>query len=151
MSTSISRECYTDDWQRTDPDYVVYLPETRVGSDGYADHFLVTSTPGGDLLATWTMSGIEGSSDTRVVFARSEDEGATWTEPQLLAGQEGGKGIACMFAFPVKNKAGRIYCYYNKDKGIYDGGFRVTAVLACHVSDDDGRTWQETEIGRAHV
>ena len=153
MSKKTSRECYTDDWKRTNPDYVVHLPKTRLGSDGYADHFLVSSTPGGDLLAMWTMSAVEGSDDTRVVYARSEDEGATWTAPQLLAGRECGKGIACMFAFPVMSRTGRIYCYYSKDKGIYDADFRITAVLGCHVSDDDGRTWQETghEFGYART
>ena len=144
MSKKIERECYTDDWQRTGPDYVVYLPKTRLGTDGYADHFLVSSTPGGDLLATWTMSGIEGSNDTRLVYARSEDEGETWAAPKLLCGREGGEGTACMFGFPVMSKTGRIYLYYNKDKHIYDGGFRLTAALGCHVSDDDGRTWQDT-------
>ncbi len=140
----VAPKCYTDDWQRTEPDYVVYLPMTRLGTDGYADHFLVSSTPGGDLLATWTMSGIEGSNDTRLVYTRSEDEGETWAPPKFLCGREGGEGIACMFAFPVMSKVGRIYLYYSKDKGIYDFGFRVTAVLGCHISDDDGRTWQDT-------
>ena len=34
-------DCYTDDWQRTNPDFVVYLPKTGNGFDGYADrkHF----------------------------------------------------------------------------------------------------------------
>ena len=34
-------DCYTDDWKRTEPDHVVYLPKTENGSDGYADHFVV--------------------------------------------------------------------------------------------------------------
>ncbi len=37
---------YTDDWQRTNPDFVVYLPETGNGSDGYADHFFVFQPDG---------------------------------------------------------------------------------------------------------
>ena len=40
-------DCYTDDWKRTEPDHVVYLPKTENGSDGYADHFVVAVTPGG--------------------------------------------------------------------------------------------------------
>lgn len=137
-------QCYTDDWKRTNPDVVVYLPKKSDGPDGYADHILVETTPGADLLATWTMSTYEGSKDTRVVYARSEDKGNTWTSPKLLVGREGDKGTACMFGFPVISKKGRIYFFYNKDKKIYDVAFRVTARLGCHISDDDGRTWQDT-------
>ena len=79
-------DCYTDDWKRTNPDFVVFLPRTPRGSDGYADHFLVEYTPRGNLLAVWTQSGIEGSRDTRVVFSRSEDGGRTWTLPDVIAG-----------------------------------------------------------------
>jgi len=135
--------CYTDDWKRTDPDLVVYLPRTPRGPDGYADHFLVESTPGGDLLAMWTQSSVEGTPDTRVVFARSKDEGQTWTAPELLVGATAEGGVAAMFGFPVMSPTGRIYCFYNKDKGVVDLAFRTTAVLGCHYSDDDGRTWTD--------
>ena len=137
-------ECYTDDWKRTEPDIIIHLPKERCGPDAYSDHFLVTVTPGGDLLATWTMSEFEGTKDSRVVYTRSEDEGKTWAPIKVLVGREGNKGIACMFGFPVISKTGRIYCYYNKDKGIYDIGFRITCVLGCHYSDDDGRTWKDS-------
>ena len=39
-------DCHTDDWKRTEPDHVVYLPKTEDGSDGYADHFVVADTHG---------------------------------------------------------------------------------------------------------
>ena len=141
--------CYTDDWKRTNPDLAVYLPKTPCGSDGYADHFLVDYTPRGDLLAMWTMSEVEGSRDTRVVFVRSEDQGRTWTLPEMIVGSQDGQGTAAMFGFPVISKSGRIYCYYDKDKKIYDRGFLTCAVLGCHYSDDDGRTWIDSgvEIG----
>lgn len=64
-------QCYTDDWKRTNPDFVVHLPKERCGPDAHSDHFLVEVTPGGNLLAMWTMSGVEGSSDTRVHAART--------------------------------------------------------------------------------
>ena len=145
-------DCYTDDWQRTEPDLVVHLPGTPHGSDGYADHFLVSATPGGDLLAIWTTSSIEGAENARVVFARSEDDGRTWTSPRKIAGRDDEGGEMTEFGFPVISRSGRIYCYYNVSTGIYDVGTRLTAVLGCHVSDDDGRTWQDsgviTEFGR---
>ena len=38
-------QCYTDDWQRTEPDYVIHLPEWPGGSDEYRDHIHVFYTP----------------------------------------------------------------------------------------------------------
>ena len=146
MPAQDKTECYTDDWKRTHPDMVVYLPRTPRGADGYADHFLVDSTPGGDLLAMWTQSAVEGSPDTRVVFARSEDKGHTWTAPELLVGATCEDEVAAMFCIPVMSRAGRIYCLYNRDKGIVDLSFRATAVLGCHYSDDDGRTWVDSGV-----
>ena len=46
--------CYTDEWKRTNPDFAVYLPERFIGRDSDNVHFLVTVTPGGDLLGSWT-------------------------------------------------------------------------------------------------
>ena len=139
--------CYTDDWQRTNPDYVVHLPSTPRGPDGYADHVLVEHTPGGDLLAMWTGSSAEGGRESHVVFTRSEDKGKTWTDPRLLVGStRDGGGNSAMFAFPIVNKHGRIYCFYNKDKHLVDLAFRVTAVLGCSYSDDDGKSWTHSDL-----
>lgn len=135
-------ECYTDDWHRTNPDLVVYLPRTRNGPDGYADHFLVNYTPGRDLLAMWTQSGAEGSWDTRIVFSRSEDEGHSWSEPQILAGASSSQEVPAYFGFPVISRTGRIYCFYKQDVGFASGGFRQAGAFRCCYSDDDGRTWE---------
>ncbi len=136
-------DCYTDDWQRTNPDFVVYLPRSRSGPDGYADHFLVNYTPGGDLLAMWTQSSVEGSFDTRVVFSRSEDEGHSWSAPELLVGARTAQEMPAYFGVPVISATGRIYCFYKIDIGFSAGGFRLAGAFRCHYSDDDGRTWQE--------
>ena len=144
--TTVQHECYTDDWQRTEPDFVVHLPRTPGGSDGYADHFLVSVTPGGDLLAMWTMSAIEGAHAARVVCARSEDNGQNWTPPQKIVGKDEDGGEMAEFGFPVISRSGRIYCYYNLGTGICDIDPRVSTVLGCHVSDDDGRTWQDSGV-----
>ncbi|MEW6753649.1 MAG: sialidase family protein [Candidatus Latescibacterota bacterium] len=106
----------------------------------------VAVTPAGALLAMWTASSIEGSADTRVAFARSEDGGRTWSPAQVMVGATGEGGTAAMFGFPVVSRTGRIWCFYNRDKHLYDMGFRVTAALACHYSDDDGRTWTDGGI-----
>ena len=97
MGGTSERLCYTDDWKRTRPDRVVYLPRTPRGSDGYGDHLLVDRTPGGDLLAMWTQSRFEGSPDTRVVYSRSELRGTAgprlscWlARPKRVASQRAG-------------------------------------------------------------
>lgn len=134
--------CYTDDWQRTGPDLVAYLPPKPLQHDGYNDHFQVDFTPKGDLLAIWTQATFEAARDVRVVFARSEDGGRSWSPPQQLAGTEDGSGMVSTFGFPVISRKGRIYCFYNKHLGITDGGTYITGVMRVKYSDDDGRTWK---------
>ena len=70
--------CYTDDWQRTGPDYAVYLPKEPGQRDEYADHIHVFFTPGGDLMCLWTQGTYESAPDMRVVYSRSKDGGKNW-------------------------------------------------------------------------
>lgn len=139
---AIDSPCYTPDWERTCPDLAVYLPQTPAGSDGYNDHFLVDITLGGNLLAIWTQGSHEASRDLRVVSARSTDNGVTWSAPQEIAGCGNVPGLVACFGFPVLSRSGRIYCLYNRNMGIADGGSYVTGVLQCTCSDDDGLTWE---------
>ena len=37
--------CWSDEWKRTDPDIVVYLPEGEDSCDAHNEHFLVVPTP----------------------------------------------------------------------------------------------------------
>lgn len=146
MNHPVDPPCYTDDWQRTNPDVVVYLPRTPRGPDGYADHFLVEYTPGGDLLAIWTQGTHEAARDLRVVSARSRDGGMTWSSPAEIDGPNDSIGLVCCFGFPVISRSGRIYCFYNKHLGITDGVGYISGVLRCKYSDDDGQTWQAGEV-----
>ena len=139
MRNKAAHKCYTEDWQRTRPDAAVYLPATPCGPDGYADHVQVEFTPGGDLLAIWAQSSYEGANDGRVVFARSEDDGRTWSAAQTIDEAEA-PGLSCLFGFPVMSRSGRIYCFYNKGLGFGDSYF--SGPLRCKYSDDDGRTWE---------
>lgn len=99
------------EWQRTNPDIVVYLPEGN--QDGDNEHFLVFESPKSDeLLAIWTQSSVEGHGDNHIAFARSKD-GKKWSKPVIIAGRTGNfnEGQAS-WAFPITSKNGRIYCFY---------------------------------------
>ncbi|MFZ2642823.1 MAG: sialidase family protein, partial [Verrucomicrobiia bacterium] len=77
----------------THPDYVVFVPEvTDTGvNDTGNEHFLVFNGPDGSLMAVWTQSSVENYSaampaDQHIAFARSTDEGVTWSKPRIIAG-----------------------------------------------------------------
>lgn len=105
---SLNPSCYTDDWKRTQPDLVVYLPAEPPFAHESSDHVLVDVTPAGDLLAIWTFATKENVSDNSVVYARSTDNGQTWTAPKPIA-TPSKLGTFCNFGWPVKSKTGRIY------------------------------------------
>ena len=67
--------CYTDEWKRSNPDYVVYLPQEFIGHDTDNVHFLVVATTKGNLIGTWCQGTYEASDNSCVVMARSEDGG----------------------------------------------------------------------------
>ena len=77
-----------------------------------------------------------------MVYARSTDDGVTWSAPSEIDGPNDGVGLVCCFGFPLMSRSGRIYCLYNKHLGITDGASYATTVMRCKYSDDDGHTWQ---------
>ena len=133
-------QCYTDEWKRTSPDYVVYLPQQFISEDTDNVHFLVTTTPKGDLLGVWTQSIYEGGSNTSVVVARSIDGGETWSQPTEIDGPNDHRYHIAQYGFPIVSRSGRIYVFYNKHIGITDLG-HVTGIMKCCYSDDDGHTF----------
>ena len=139
--------CWSDEWKRTDPDLTVYLPESEIGDDGDNEHFLVVETPyEGHLLAIWTQGNAEGGDMQRVVVARSEDDGVTWSQPQVIDSAHDDDGLIASWGFPVVSKSGRIYCFYNKHTGVVDHHRTTTGVMKCKYSDDDGYTWADGGI-----
>ena len=136
--------CYTEDWHRTQPDYVIHLPAAPGGHDEYADHIHVFPTPGGALLSIWTQASYESAPDTRIVTARSLDGGRSWTACTPIAESEG-PFLSPGLAFPLVSRSGRLYCLYNRHKGITDLG-NWAGPLHVQVSDDDGHTWSDTGV-----
>lgn len=142
LSAHLQREL-----QRTSPDRVVFVPRSVDGStrDTGNEHFQVSEHPAGGLFAVWTQSSYEGEPDQRVVYSRSQDEGATWTEPRVIAGPGDGGGIAS-WQFPLISRSGRIYLYYNRYIGRHDYAMATTGVMAGKYSDDGGETWSEEQV-----
>lgn len=144
------QSAYTDEWKRSNPDFVVYLPRGAQGGDAENQHFNVVATPSGAFLAFWTQASVENAADQHVVMSRSTDRGLTWSEPVEIDGPRppdpAGTGLAS-WEFPIvapgmaAGGGARVYCFYNKNVGINDAREDSTGVLRCRWSDDDGRTW----------
>jgi len=142
-----------NEWERTEPDLLAYIPENFEGPGACNQHFLVVKTPPGALLGFWTQSTFENAGDQRVVCARSLDRGRTWSEPQVIDGPKpgdaDGTGLAS-WGFPIVapnllgDGAHRVYYIYNKNVGIDDAREDTTGMVRCRYSDDDGRTWGAT-------
>lgn len=130
---------------RSAPDYVVYVPKSLDGSthDTGNEHFLVFDGPDGSLMAVWTQSSHEGAGDHRIVFARSEDEGVTWTPPLRIVGPEAPSETSKMssWGFPLISKSGRIYVVWNQERGPADVHRQFSGSMDCAYSDDFGKTW----------
>lgn len=139
--------------QATKPDYVVFVPKIAEGgvSDTGNEHFLVFDGPDGTLMAVWTQSAVENYSaemppDQHIAFARSTDEGVTWTEPRIIAGpKRGGDGFMASWGYPLVSKSGLMYVLYSQHIGKHDSFFHHTGWLHGISSIDGGKTWSKPE------
>lgn len=143
MSVKDNCECYTDDWNRTNPDKVLYLPSFPAGPMADNEHLIVNFMPqSGDMLATWTTGSYEAAADTHTVYSRSCDGGSTWTPPQIMPGTNDGPYLSGRWGFHVVSRSGRVYFFFNRCSGIWDVSFTSNGLMRCVYSDDDGHTWQ---------
>lgn len=147
---------------RTGPDVVVYTPGDMARDEGappdidrYNTHFIVTTTPGGAFVATWTQTDEVHGPNQRIVIARSLDGGQTWSAPTVLDRPEPGTAqVASWPSLVAVPDTGLLFCFYHKNTGVVDYDLAMTGVLAWRVSDDDGATWSErhqTPIGRSAI
>lgn len=140
---------YRSEIQRTHPDYIAYVPKSCDGSTGDTgnEHFLVEQLKDGRLFAVWTQSTSEGEPDQHIVFAFSEDQGRTWSDPKTIACRDEARGIGmASWAFPLVSKSGRIYVIYSRHVGLNDIGTHTTGLMGCIYSDDTGAQWSEETI-----
>ena len=135
--------CYTDEWKRSNPDFVVFLPKQAIGPDTDNSGLLVSETSGGNLLAFWTQATYEGADNTCVVCARSGNGGINWTEPIEIDGPTDGRFRIALAGFPVVARSGRIYCFYRKCLGFDDLNKFSSGSVRCRYSDDEGCSWAE--------
>ncbi|MGB7156751.1 MAG: sialidase family protein, partial [Tepidisphaeraceae bacterium] len=135
----------------TRPDYVVFVPNPSDPATNQTgnEHFLVfdgAKNAKDALLAIWTQSTSEGQPDQHIAFARSDDEGRTWSSPRRIAGPaKPGDGHIASWAFPLVSKSGRIYVLYSQHVGKVDSFFHTTGTLDGIHSDDGGRTWSSPQ------
>ncbi|MDD4442070.1 MAG: sialidase family protein [Kiritimatiellae bacterium] len=128
----------------TRPDFVVFVPEVTDSAvnDTGNEHFLVFDGPDGSLMAVWTQSSAESQPDQHQAFARSEDEGKSWTRPRIIAGpKKPGDGHIASWGYPLVTRSGRIYILYSQHIGKTDQFFHHTGWLHGIFSDDNGATW----------
>jgi hypothetical protein len=132
----------------TSPDFVVFVPkvtDTDVSDTGN-EHFLVFDGPDGSLMAVWTQSSAESQPDQHISFARSTDEGKTWSQPRIVAGpKRPGDGHMASWGYPLVSKLGRIYILYSQHTGKFDSFFHHTGWLHGIWSDDNGQTWSQPQ------
>ena len=131
------------EWQRSEPDIVVYIPQGEKHHDTDNEHFLVYKAPKSDeLLATWTQSSCEGRGDNHLCLARSADGGATWSKPKIIAGKAPGvHEHQASWGFPLISKSGRIYVFYTKETEGSKLNRQGSGPIGNLYSDDNGATW----------
>ena len=132
----------------TRPDFVVYVP--RVTSEQIVDtgneHFMVFDGPDKSLMTIWSQSSFEGQGDQHIVFARSTDQGRTWSAPKIIAGPaRPGEGYSASWAVPLVSKSGRIYVLYCQSGPQMGRGRNVSTWLTGIYSDDAGKTWSRPQ------
>ena len=135
---------------RQQADFAVCIPTPNEPGTNVNQHLIVTPTEKGSFLAVWTQGTREAHADQGIAVSRSYDRGATWAEPERIAGANiatypGYEAIInhqASWAFPlVVPGTSRVYVFFNQNMGYNDP--RDTGRVAFRYSDDHGETWSE--------
>jgi hypothetical protein len=116
--------------------------------DSHNEHFLVFDGPDGSLMAIWTQHlTLRPEAKSRIVFARSDDKGVTWSKPKHLVGPKdiNDPHHISVWAFPLVTKSGRIYTLWNQNQGKTGWIFFHTGTMEGMYSDDNGKTWSKPQ------
>jgi hypothetical protein len=146
------RERLWKESRRTHPDFVVYIPRHYDGSmnDSHNEHLLVWQAKPQVFMAVWTQShGMRKQPPlNRIMFARSNDGGKTWSPPQRIAGPNSVHDSTPMasWGFPMVSRKGRIYVVFNQNDGTKGWIQMHTGRMAAVFSDDEGATWSQPEL-----
>lgn len=141
----------------THPDHVVFVPDQPFSyllrdpakrGDSYNDHFQVLDDPKRGLLyAFWTQATKEAAADQHIAFAKSADNGRTWTKPLLMAGSETIKvpRLVASWQQPMLSRSGRLYCLWNQQTT--SRGPHIGVIFGSY-SDDAGESWSPPKLVR---
>ena len=77
---------YTNEWQVSEPDIVVHIPDAEIGPEASNQHFIVIPLKNGHFFAIWTSAYYESHPNQHIVFSKSLDKGFTWSKPETIAG-----------------------------------------------------------------
>jgi len=138
-----SSQAAEEEWCRSKPDVVVYLPKGEKHHDGDNEMLLVFPAPKSDeLLAMWTQSSVEGRGDNRLMLARTRD-GVKWSEPVKIAGATPGTDESqASWGVPIVARSGRIFVFYVRERKASSVDRQISGVLGILYSDDNGQTWK---------
>ena len=114
----------------------------EIPSHTYADQpYVIVCDDGSWLCVMTTSPGTESAHMDYIISTKSYDHGKTWTTPVNVEAP----GVPqSAWAVPLKVPGGRIYVFYNYNKGNFKGIEGVmSGPFMYKYSDDNGNTWSE--------
>ncbi len=98
-------------------------------------------TPRGTWLCVWTQGSHEADRDQRVVLARSNDTGQTWSSEIVIESADGAYRVPAWIMIFTVPHTGRVYVFYWYN--LHEVPLRDAGDIFFKYSDDDGFTWSE--------